>query len=51
MIVMEQLIVLSGMTETKSEKRERIRKNRNKMVVHGRSIFNIIRIKIKKANG
>lgn len=35
--------------ETKSEKRERIRKNQRKMVVRGRSIFTIFRVKILKA--
>lgn len=35
--------------ETKSEKRERIRKNQVKMIVRGRSIKTIMRIKIAKA--
>lgn len=33
----------------KAEKREKIKRNRSKMLVRGRSIFNIVRIKIKKA--
>ena len=35
--------------ETKQEKRERIKRNRSKMVVRGRSIFNISRIIREKA--
>lgn len=35
--------------ETKQEKRERIRKNQSKMIVRGRSIFTIARIKVNKA--
>jgi hypothetical protein len=35
---------------TKSEKREKKRRNRSKMIVDGRSLFTIVRIKINKAN-
>lgn len=34
--------------ETKGEKREKIRENNRKMVVRGRSIFTIVRAKIKR---
>lgn len=37
------------MKEIKSVKREKIKKNRNKMIVNGRSIFTIQNIKIEKA--
>lgn len=33
----------------KSERREKIRKNQRKMIVRGRSIFTIVRIKVKQA--
>jgi hypothetical protein len=35
--------------ETKAEKRERIKSNRAKMKVSGRSIFTILQVKTKKA--
>lgn len=34
---------------TKSERREKIRTNQRKMVVRGRSIFTLLRVKAKKA--
>lgn len=37
------------MPETRGEKRERIKKNRSKMLVTGAGLRNIMRIKIKKA--
>lgn len=35
--------------KTKAERREEKRRNNRKMIVHGRSIFTILRIKAKKA--
>lgn len=35
---------------TRQERREKRKKNRSKMIVSGRGVFNIIRIKINKAN-
>lgn len=34
---------------TKGEKREQIERNRRKMVVRGRSIFTLLRVKARKA--
>ena len=36
------------MKQIKAEKREKIKRNQGKMVVRGRSIFNLLRIKNKK---
>lgn len=36
--------------KTKGEKREEQRRNHSKMIVRGRGIFTILRIKIIKAN-
>lgn len=35
--------------KTKAEKREEVRRNNRKMIVRGRSIFTITRIKVAKA--
>ena len=34
---------------TKGERREKIRRNQGKMIVRGRSIFTLARIKVEKA--
>lgn len=35
---------------TKAEKREKLKNNKNKMIVSNRSIFTLLRIKNKKIN-
>jgi len=37
------------MRMTKAERREKTKKNQSKMIVNGRGIFNLVRIKTEKA--